>query len=214
MIKYLVVIAALLFTLSPAEARHHHTSHQYSHHYTRHYAHHYRHRVVQQTQPSFFDWFQPSKEQVNRPIRRYTRHGVRHYAVRHRTNSVEHASIGEFVHGLVAPLAEKVAEITSSCHSQLISGVRHTFIAGTRTISLHASGKAADVSGDYSCIYAHLTNWPGGYSVDAQRMQHVHISYDAEHHREWGARFMHGGGGHRRYAHRHYHHYRHYASRW
>lgn len=104
--------------------------------------------------------------------------------------------------GVVAPLAAKVAEIAASCGSRVVSGVRHSYIAGTRRISLHASGKAVDVAGHPSCIYAHLHGWPGGYSTDYGRVAHVHISYDADGGREMGLRFVHGGG-HRQARHRH-----------
>lgn len=110
------------------------------------------------------------------------------------------------VGGIVAPLAAKVAEIQSSCSSRVISGVRHTYVAGTRRISLHASGKAVDMAGSPGCIYAHLAGWAGGYSVDYGRVRHVHISWDPEGRREWGVHFAHGGHRHRghRYAHRHH----------
>lgn len=108
--------------------------------------------------------------------------------------------------GLVAPLAEKVAQITRECGSRVVSAVRHTYIAGTHHISLHASGKAADVAGNPSCIYSMLHGWSGGYSVDYGRVRHVHISYDPDGGREWGARFQHYAH-HRR--HHHLHHRRH-----
>ena len=103
------------------------------------------------------------------------------------------------VSGLVPGLAVKVAEIVQTCGSRLISGVRHTFVAGTRTISLHASGRAADVAGNAPCIYSLLAGWPGGYSIDYGAVGHVHISLGG---REDGARFRHGG------HHRHRHHRR------
>lgn len=120
--------------------------------------------------------------------------------------------------GLVAPLAAKLASIQASCPGTVaVSGVRHTRIAGTNRISLHASGKAVDVAGPYGCIYAQLRGWPGGYTTDAGRMRHIHISYDADGGREMGQAFRHGGG--RRYArhkaghHRHARHKRpHYAT--
>lgn len=113
---------------------------------------------------------------------------------------------GRSLDGVIPVLAGKVQEIVSSCGSTVISAVRHTFIAGTRTISQHASGTAVDVQGNPSCIYSMLKGWPGGYSIDYGRVNHVHISYGG---REHGVRFAHGGGRHygRRYAHRH--HYRH-----
>lgn len=110
--------------------------------------------------------------------------------------------------GIVGPLAAKVAEIQSACGSRVISGVRHTRIAGTRRLSLHASGKAVDMAGDPRCIYMHLAGWQGGYSTDYGRVRHVHISYDPDGGREMGIRFRHGS---HRYAHRHHRHR--YASR-
>lgn len=111
------------------------------------------------------------------------------------------------VDGLVGPLAAKVAEICEKCGSRVVSGVRHTRIAGTRTMSLHASGRAADVHGNPSCIYAHLKGWPGGYSTDyhtAPGGKHVHISYGGFEH---GVRFVHRHYGKRhRYAKRHHRH--------
>jgi hypothetical protein len=104
-----------------------------------------------------------------------------------RTRAPAGASLG----GIVAPLAAKAAEIVSGCGSRVVSGVRHTLIAGTRTLSLHASGRAVDVAGNPSCIYRHLAGWPGGYSTDYGRVRHVHISYGG---REDGLRFAHGGG--------------------
>lgn len=97
--------------------------------------------------------------------------------------------------GLVGPLQAKLASIQAACPgTHAISGVRHTRIAGTRRMSLHAQGKAVDVRGPYGCIYAQLKSWSGGYSTDAGRVQHVHISYDDGGGREMGLRFAHGGG--------------------
>ena len=94
-----------------------------------------------------------------------------------------------------ATLSAKVAEIVAACPgAHVISAVRHTRIAGTRRMSLHASGNAVDMQGNPSCIYAHLRGWPGGYSTDYSRVRHVHISYDAAGGREMGLRFAHGGG--------------------
>ncbi len=97
--------------------------------------------------------------------------------------------------GLVGPLQAKLASIQAACPgTHAISGVRHTRIAGTRRMSLHAQGKAVDVRGPYSCIYGQLKGWSGGYSTDAGRVQHIHISYDGGGGREMGLRFAHGGG--------------------
>lgn len=123
------------------------------------------------------------------------------------------ASIDHGASGLVAPLAAKLSSIQAACPGTVaVSGVRHTYIAGTKRISLHASGKAVDVQGPYGCIYAQLRGWSGGYTTDARRMRHIHISYDAQGGREMGQAFRHGGG--RKYArhkagHRHARHHRH-----
>lgn len=68
-------------------------------------------------------------------------------------------------------------------------GVRHTRVAGTRRMSLHASGLAVDMAGNPGCIYARLRGWPGGYSTDYARVRHVHISGPGG--REDGLRFAH-----------------------
>lgn len=99
------------------------------------------------------------------------------------------------VSGLVSPLAAKLSSIEAACPgTHAISGIRHTRIAGTRRMSLHAQGKAVDVRGPYGCIYAQLKDWSGGYSTDAGRVRHIHISYDDAGGREMGLRFAHGGG--------------------
>lgn len=134
----------------------------------------------------------------------------RHLAARPQRSNDDPVSIA--ANGLVAPLAAKVAEITHTCGSRLISAVRHTYIAGTRHMSLHAFGKAADVSGNAPCIYRMLADWPGGYSVDYSSVGHVHISYD-QNGREWGSHFRHYAISRRwhNYGRRHHyasHHYR------
>jgi hypothetical protein len=97
--------------------------------------------------------------------------------------------------GLVGPLQAKLTSIQAACPgTHAISGVRHTRIAGSRRMSLHAQGKAVDVRGPYGCIYSQLKGWSGGYSTDAGRVQHIHISYDDGGGREMGLRFAHGGG--------------------
>lgn len=111
--------------------------------------------------------------------------------------------------GIVPTLAAKASEIIGACPgARVISAVRHTYVAGTRRISLHASGKAVDVTGNPGCIYARLRGWPGGYSVDYARVRHVHVSYDAQGHREWGARFYHNGGTMSARRHRYHHRHR------
>lgn len=104
--------------------------------------------------------------------------------------------------GVVPALAAKAREIVGACGSIVISGVRHTYIAGTGgRLSLHASGRAVDIKGNPSCIMAHLRGWPGGASTDYTAVNHTHISY-APHGPEWGARFAHYRGGHRGRHHR------------
>lgn len=134
------------------------------------------------------------------PVVRYS--GRRHAPVRARAIALT---------GVVPPLAAKAREIVGTCGSRVISAVRHTFVAGTRLISLHASGRAVDVAGNPGCIYALLHGWPGGVSIDYGRVRHVHVSYDPVGRREWHARFAHGGHHHsvnlyaRRHLHRRWH---------
>lgn len=113
------------------------------------------------------------------------------------------ARSGVSMAGIVAPLAAKVAAIQSACPgAHVISAVRHTRIRGSRHMSLHATGEAVDMRGNPSCVYAQLRDWPGGYSTDYARAQHIHISLAANG-REAGLRFVHGGGKshrHRRFA--------------
>lgn len=93
--------------------------------------------------------------------------------------------------GVDATLAAKAREIVASCGSRVVSGVRHTYVAGTRRLSLHASGRAVDMAGNPRCIYAHLRGWPGGVTTDYGRVEHVHFSL---HGREDGLRFAHRSG--------------------
>ena len=100
--------------------------------------------------------------------------------------------------GVVPALAAKVAQIQSACPgANVISSIRHTRIRGSGRLSLHATGEAVDMRGNPSCVYGQLRDWPGGYSTDYGRVQHIHISLAANG-REAGLRFTHGGGkGHR-----------------
>jgi len=90
--------------------------------------------------------------------------------------------------GIAPELASKAREIVTACGSRVISGVRHTRVAGTRRMSLHASGRAVDMAGNPSCIYARLRGWPGGVSTDYGRVRHVHFSLGGG---EDGLRFAH-----------------------
>ncbi len=133
-----------------------------------------------------------------RALERAQRNAVEPAAPRAAASRAAVASEG-YSAGLVGPLAAKLASIQSACPgTHAISGVRHTRIAGTRRMSLHAQGKAVDVRGPYGCIYGQLKGWSGGYSTDAGRVQHIHISYDDAGGREMGLRFAHGG--HRRHS--------------
>jgi hypothetical protein len=98
--------------------------------------------------------------------------------------SAQAASLG----GVTPPLAAKARQIVQACGARVISGVRHTRVAGSRRLSLHASGRAVDLAGNPRCIYAHLRGWAGGFSTDYSRVRHVHVSYGG---REHGRRFAH-----------------------
>ena len=111
--------------------------------------------------------------------------------IRYRVRSVPG---GDTLRGVVPALAAKAREIVSACGSRVVSGVRHTRVAGSGRMSLHASGRAVDLAGNPSCIYAHLRGWPGGYSTDyatAPGGAHVHFSLGG---REDGLRFAHRHG--------------------
>lgn len=89
--------------------------------------------------------------------------------------------------GIVAPeLVAKVREIQSACGSHILSTRDRR---GNR--SNHPIGRAVDMAGNPSCIYAHLKSWPGGVSTDYGSVHHVHISYNPGG-QEWGLRFRHG----------------------
>ncbi|MDE2577928.1 MAG: hypothetical protein KGL46_03900 [Hyphomicrobiales bacterium] len=104
--------------------------------------------------------------------------------------------------GVYAPLAAKGRELSARCGSVVISGVRKTFVAGTRRRSEHWSGHAIDVTRNPRCIYARLRGWPGGYSTDYGRVHHVHISLGGH---EDGKRFAYRHIP-RRFAHRPHRH--------
>jgi hypothetical protein len=94
------------------------------------------------------------------------------------------------LNGVTPVLAAKAREITAACGSSVISAVSRR---GNR--SNHPIGRAVDMRGNPSCIYAHLKGWPGGYSTDYRSAGHVHISYNPGG-QEWGLRFAHGGHMH------------------
>lgn len=140
-------------------------------------------------------WAAPVAARNDRAFRRRTFKMARKPIVREKL--ARRTVRGTSTAGIVAPLAAKVAEIGTACGSTVISGVRHTRVAGSGRISLHSSGRAVDMRGNPSCIYAHLHGWPGGYTTDYGRMAHIHISYDPGGGREMGLRFAHGGGKYR-----------------
>lgn len=125
-------------------------------------------------------------------------HGWRRSIDKRFTRRVLRAETGEAMLAGVSPaLAAKTREIVGSCGSVVISGRRHTRVAGSGHWSLHASGRAVDLRGNPACIYARLRGWPGGYSTDYARVRHVHVSIGG---REAGLRFAHGGRRHHRFA--------------
>lgn len=115
---------------------------------------------------------------------------VRHRGAKGSIKSYSKRSGGLSTAGLVAPLAAKAHEIVNVCGSRIISAHRNTRVRGSGRMSLHASGRAVDLQGNPSCIYAQLRSWPGGYSTDYGRVRHVHVSYGG---REHGHRFAHYG---------------------
>ena len=87
--------------------------------------------------------------------------------------------------GVTPVLAAKAREIEAECGSVIISAVSQR-----PNRSDHPAGRAVDIQGNAACIYAHLKDWPGGYSTDYAAVQHVHISYNPGG-REWGMHFAH-----------------------
>jgi hypothetical protein len=86
-----------------------------------------------------------------------------------------------------ASLNAIVARLKAECGAKVISGYRNTYTPfGVK--SCHASGQAVDVVGNYSCMYRVLRSWPGGYTTDAGRCKHIHVSSCKM---EWGLRFRH-----------------------
>jgi hypothetical protein len=101
--------------------------------------------------------------------------------------------------GVTPVLADKAREIMNSCGSVVVSAVSRR-----PNRSNHPIGRAVDMVGNPTCIYAHLKGWPGGYSTDYSAVRHVHISYNPGG-QEWGVRFAHSSPrqGRTRYARAH-----------
>ena len=116
----------------------------------------------------------------------HIRHGLKRAASRHRLDG----SVS--LNGVTPVLASKARDIVVSCGSVVISA-----ISARRNHSNHPSGRAVDLRGNPGCIYAHLRNWPGGYSTDYRSVRHVHVSYNPGG-QEWGLRFAHHGHSHHR----------------
>lgn len=95
--------------------------------------------------------------------------------------------------GITPPLAAKAREIQAACGSKVVSAIRRGARVYGGSRSNHASGRAVDLQGNPSCIYAHVRDWPGGVSTDyatAPGGPHVHLSYNPGG-MEWGLRFRH-----------------------
>ena len=104
------------------------------------------------------------------------------------TVSTSHARADVSLRGVHPVLAAKARQIVRACGSHVVSGVRRTRVAGSRRMSLHASGRAVELRGNPRCIYARLKGWPGGVSTDYGRVRHVHLSWGGNEH---GRRFVH-----------------------
>lgn len=102
---------------------------------------------------------------------------------------------------LTPKLADKVSEILVSCPGAILtSGYRRgARVARSGWPSLHSRypSEAADLAGNYRCIYSKLKRWPGGYSIDPMAVRHIHLSM-AHDKRERGSRFAHHGTRHAR----------------
>jgi hypothetical protein len=117
--------------------------------------------------------------------------------------------IGVATAALPTPLQDALRRVAAACAGfRVTSACRPgAIVAGTNRTSLHASCRAADFHvANYACAYAVLRGFPGGVSMDAHRVAHIHVSY-APGSGEWGARFNHGAAqyarrGKHRYARR------------
>lgn len=132
----------------------------------------------------------PVESVAARPAQMVIRNGLArpHRRSLARISSSARPSARGMLAGVSAPLRALAGRLSRECGAVVISGRRHTRVAGSSRLSLHASGRAIDVRGDYRCIYARLRGWPGGYSTDAGAVRHVHISLGG---REDGRRFAH-----------------------
>ena len=176
----LAFVTSLVLTISPLAARthHQHVANSNSHH-------------ALTTKTSQISKARVSRSGSAENKRASNKHAQKHVHAKKRT----HARLGSVsLSGVTPVLAAKAREISSSCGSSVISAVSRR---GGR--SNHPIGRAVDMRGNPSCIYAHLKGWPGGYSTDYRSAGHVHISYNPGG-QEWGLRFAHGGHGATRIA--------------
>lgn len=98
---------------------------------------------------------------------------------------------GVSLNGVKEPLKSWTFQTIRSCPgSKVISAYRKTRVKGTGHWSLHASGKAVDITGNPSCVAQRLKSWSGGASNDYWRIRphHYHVSYGGS---EMGLRFAH-----------------------
>ena len=170
LVSLLAFGTSFILTTSPAEARTRHDHVSNSHH-------------ALTTETTQVRKYRVSRSGSAEKKRAYKKHAYAKKRTHARSGSVSLA-------GVTPVLAAKAREIASSCGSSVISAVSRR---GNR--SNHPIGRAVDMRGNPSCIYAHLKGWPGGYSTDYRSAGHVHISYNPGG-QEWGLRFAHGGHGH------------------
>jgi hypothetical protein len=169
LVSLLAFGTGFVLTNSPAEARTRHDHVSNSH----------RTHTTESTQVRKY---RASRSGVVEKKRAYKKHAYAKKRTHARSGSVSLA-------GVTPVLAAKAREIASACGSSVISAVSRR---GNR--SNHPIGRAVDMRGNPSCIYAHLKGWPGGYTTDYRSAGHVHISYNPGG-QEWGMRFAHGGHG-------------------
>jgi hypothetical protein len=174
LVSLLAFGTSFVLTTSPAEARtsHHHVSHS---------------QHVLTTETTQARKYRVSRSGAVEKKRVYKKHA----SAKKRTHARSGSRSGSVsLAGVTPVLAAKARQIASSCGSSVISAVSRR---GGR--SNHPIGRAVDMRGNPSCIYAQLKGWPGGYSTDYRSAGHVHISYNPGG-QEWGLRFAHGGHTH------------------
>lgn len=134
-----------------------------------------------------------------------------HHMPRHHGHGHVHVHNTRTGPGIPGPVRTALNQVSSQCQGfRIVSHFRPgAHVAGTRRVSLHASGRAVDFRvSNWGCAYHALRGWGGGISMDAPRVHHIHISYGGHE-----GHFMHHMVGSVRYASRHmrYRHHRRYA---